>query len=120
MSTHFTSRPDPVLQDNPPLARQPRPALGPRVWAGAVIVAGGLGLIVLGGCFLCGVLELVRSTEIHAGFREEPSSAVSTLVIVLYAMAFLCFLGAALLLACGLLGLTRIMREKPGTIAPDH
>ena len=118
MSTYLTSRPEHALQDSPAPARPARAPVGPRVWAGAVIVAGGLGLIVLGGCFLMGVLELVRPT-IHPGVHEEASSAVSSLVIVLYAMAFLCFLGAALLLAIGLWGLTRILREKLDPPASD-
>jgi hypothetical protein len=120
MSTHFRSRPEPTHQASPPLPRQLRPAAGPRVWAGAVIVAGGLGLIVLGGCFLYGVLELVKPMAIHPGFREDASTAVSTLMIVLYLMAFLCFLGAAVLLAVGLCGLARIMRAKPDSPASDY
>ncbi len=120
MSTHFTSRPEPTHQDSPPFERPARAGLGPRVWAGAVIILGGLGLIVLGGCFLVGVLELVRPTALDLGVREETSAAVSTLLIILYIVAFLCFVGAAVLLTIGLCGLTRILREKPGPSLPEH
>jgi hypothetical protein len=62
---------------------------------------------VLGGCFLYGVLEIVR----HAGAEASPSA--STLVVILYVMAFACFVGAAVLLAVGLWGLARILLERP-------
>jgi hypothetical protein len=83
-----------------------------------VIVAGGLGLIVLGGCFLYGVLELVKPHAFNAGLNEGASVAVSVLLIILYVMAFACFAGAAVLLAIGLWGLTRILLERPR--APDE
>jgi hypothetical protein len=83
------------------------------VWSGAVIVAGSLGLIVLGGCFLYGVLELVRPGDLNPGPHEGFSSAVSVLLVVLYVMAFACFAAAAVLLAVGLWGLTRILLERP-------
>jgi hypothetical protein len=118
MNTHFTSHPEPPRPAGPAGARAARPGAGARVWAGAVIVAGGLGLIVLGGCFLYGVLELVKPRAVHP-LPEEASSAVSVLVIILYLMAFACFAAAAVLLAVGLWGLTRILLERPGPPEPD-
>jgi hypothetical protein len=107
METHFTTHPEDHRQGDFADAPVPRPGSGARVWAGAVIVTGGLGLIVLGGCFLYGVLELLR----QAG--AEASPAGSTLLVILYVMAFACFMGAAVLLAVGLWGLARILLERP-------
>jgi hypothetical protein len=87
----------------------------PRVWAGAVLVAAGLGLILLGGCFLIGVLELLHYFGTPQG-GEYPvrSGEVFFLEVVLYGMAFVCFLAAAVLLLLGLHGLLRIIHERSG------
>jgi|SRR5262245_52089105 len=115
METHITTHPADPRQGDLALASAPRPGSGARIWAGAVIVAGGLGLIVLGGCFLYGVLELVR----RAGVEPDASPAASTLLVILYVMAFACFAGAAVLLAVGLWGLAKILLERPNPPAPD-
>jgi hypothetical protein len=109
METHFTSYPAESRKGTFAPTPASRPGAGARVWAGLVIVVGGLGLIVLGGCFLYGVLEVLRLAEPHGA----ASPAASTLLVVLYVMAFLCFVGAGVLLAIGLWGLTRILMERP-------
>jgi hypothetical protein len=119
MNTHFTSHPEPPRSAGPAGTAAARPGAGARVWAGAIIVAGGLGLIVLGGCFLYGVLELVRPGPLNPGPHEGASSAVSVLLVILYVMAFACFAAAVGLLAVGLWGLTRILLEKPSPPEPD-
>jgi hypothetical protein len=118
MNTHFTSQVDYKRQGSVAGEREPSAGSGARVWAGAVIVASGLGLIVLGGCFLYGVLELVKPHAFHPGLNERASTAVSVLLVILYVMAFACFAGAAVLLVIGLWGLTRILRERPPS--PDE
>jgi hypothetical protein len=112
MDTHFTSSPELARPSSLAVASAPQPGSGARVWAGAVILAGGLGLIVLGGCFLYGVLQLVRPAAFNPGLHAEPAPAASTLLVVLYVMAFASFVGAAVLLILGLWGLAKILLEK--------
>lgn len=86
----------PVASDRPP-AR-----------VGFLIALIGLALIVLGGCFLIGVLLLVTGSLLYGpglGFGTSPKplgAAGITLMIVLYAAAFACFGAAAVLLIVGL------------------
>jgi hypothetical protein len=118
MNTHFTSQADYERQGSVAGDHAPRAGSGARVWAGAVIIAGGLGLIVLGGCFLYGVLELVKPHAFNPALHEGASTAVSVLMVILYVMAFACFAGAAVLLVIGLWGLTRILMARPPS--PDE
>jgi len=71
--------------------------------AAAVIAFSGLALIVLGGCFLIGVMGVTQSTfTAQAAFLE----------VVLYLLAFACFAGAAFCLYVGLKRLIQLaMRE---------
>src|SRR5262249_43410811 len=110
MDTHFTSSLGPTRQGNLTTAAATHPGAGARVWAGTVIVVAGLGLIVLGGCFLYGVLLLVQ--------HGEPGPDAWILQLILYVMAFACFLGAVALLILGLWGLARILLQKPGQAPP--
>lgn len=72
--------------------------------AAAALVSGvGLGLIVLGGCFLIGVL--ICGDSPRAGAFE-----LSLLAVVLYILAFACFGGAVCLLFIGIRRLIAIMR----------
>jgi hypothetical protein len=111
MNTHFTNSLDLTRQGNLTTAATPHPGAGARVWAGTVIVAAGLGLIVLGGCFLYGVLLLVQ--------RGEAGPDAWILQVVLYVMAFACFVGAAALLVLGLWGLARILLQRPAQAPPE-
>ncbi len=86
----------------------PRPALeyatayarSPRIWASAVLVAGGLGLIGLGGCFLIGVMFLHLPLIILNGAAASIPWTPGTYAFagVLYGASFACFAGAGVLL----------------------
>ena len=86
----------------------PTPRLGPRVWAGVAIVLVGLALILLGGCFLIGVMLTVSN-----GFNTTGTKALTGnqlgLVFILYVLAFGSFGGALWLLFVGIRGLLRVM-----------
>ena len=87
----------------------PAPRLGPRVWAGTAIVLAGLALILLGGCFLIGVMLTVSQ-----GFNMTATKPLTGnqlgLVFILYILAFASFGGALWLLFVGVRGLLRVMR----------
>lgn len=85
----------------------PTPRAGPRVWAGAAIVLAGLALIVLGGCFLVGVMLTVTNGFSITQALMTPSKY--GLMAILYALAFLCFGGARWLLFVGIRGLLRVL-----------
>jgi hypothetical protein len=88
---------------------EPRPAS--RGWAGAAIIVGGLGLILLGGCFLIGVLSIVRPSAFMGPMNAPPMTAAATaLMWILYLLAFGCFAGAAIMLFSGTRSLLRILR----------
>lgn len=91
----------------------PAPRPGARAWAGAAIIFGGLCLILLGGCFLIGVLALVSPstvTGMNNGSQPPLTAPQMILMSVLYLLAFASFAGAAALLAAGARGLLRVMR----------
>jgi hypothetical protein len=81
-----------------------------RVWAGAVIVFAGLALIVLGGCFLIGVILVAFPTQNKAEAFLLSPKAVRNLVVCLYALAFACFAGAVIMIRMGLRHLLQILR----------
>src|SRR5688500_4850468 len=88
----------------------PPPRGSARVWAGAAIVLAGLTLIVLGGCFLIGVMLVsTNGFSITGGPPTLPARAVM-LLVVLYAMAFGSFAAAVWLLAMGVRGLYAVLR----------
>jgi hypothetical protein len=71
--------------------------------AAATVIAGlGIALIVLGGCFLIGVLLCINGSS-GGGAGQFP------LLIVLYLLAFACFGGALVLLFMGVKRLFAIM-----------
>ena len=85
------------------------PRHGVRVWAAAVILLGGLGLLALGGCFLIGVMAMYTN-----GFFGQQSAPVlgrggHILIGVLYLLSFASFAGAAVVIAAGLRGLLAII-----------
>src|SRR5262249_26016428 len=112
METHFTSDPPYTGVGENETSRGSRGESGPRVWAGAVLLIAGLGLIVLGGCVLYAVLELVRLAGV------DPVAAW-VLQVILYVMAFICFAGAAVQLTVGSYGLVRILMELSAKPPPD-
>lgn len=85
----------------------PAPRTGARAWAGAAIVFGGMALVLLGGCFLIGVLGIVVNTPAAGG---KLTGSQWGLMLVLYAMAFICFTGAAVMIVIGTRGLLRVLR----------
>jgi hypothetical protein len=97
----------------PESARPPSTRSWERVAAGAVILIGSLGLLLIGGGFLAGVLSVVK-TDLPPGASPTPlSPGESALVTVLYVLAFGCFAVALALLCLGVFGLCRILWEKP-------
>ncbi len=89
---------------------QPAPSYGHKVFAGVAILLAGLGLIVLGGCFLIGVMIITN----HGFTPNQAAAPLATSafveVAVLYALAGLSFAGACLVLLAGLRALFRVMR----------
>lgn len=85
------------------------------VWAGFWVLAGGLVMIFLGGCFCIGVLMLV-TFDTSVGFK--PSSSPGTvwafrhtaLMCVLYAVAFACFAAGATMLVAAVRKLLSVGR----------
>jgi hypothetical protein len=81
-----------------------------RVWAGVAIVFAGLVLILLGGCFLIGVMMVTTNgLSIAGGPPTLPGRAVA-LLVVLYALAFASFGAAVFLLVMGVRGLYLMLR----------
>ena len=87
----------------------PIPRTGPRVWAGVAIVLAGLALIVLGGCFLIGVMLTVSQGFNMTATRPLTGNQLG-LVFILYTLAFASFSGALWLLFVGVRGLLQVMR----------
>ena len=82
----------------------------PRVWVGGLLLGGGLGLIVLGGCFLIGIWIMIGAHALDGPNTGNWSSQSFILMLVLYAFAFACLLGAAILIIAAtraLLGLIK-------------
>jgi hypothetical protein len=83
-----------------------------RTFAAAMIVIAGLALIVLGGCFLIGILMTIQ----HIGFSGavQPALPVTSgevvFVIVLSLLALAAFAGAVVLLILGVRSLLRVTR----------
>jgi hypothetical protein len=74
----------------------PAPTPGSPVAGGVWITFAGLALIVLGGCFLIGVM--ICSFNPNAA----SSSPGMGFIILLYVMAFLCFIAAVFLMVLGI------------------
>jgi hypothetical protein len=109
---HFTTRlPDTAYPE----------AAGPRLWPGAVMLGCSLVLVFLAGCFLIGVLGLVRPDLFIGGpppATPVPLSAQEqALMFTLYGFAFASLLGAVVLFFLGVrwlcLGLARCQDTQP-------
>ena len=102
--------PAPTYPDTVPYAT-PAPRPVPKVWAGTAIVCGGLCLMILGGCFLIGVMALVQPSALGS-FGSPPTMTAPQIALmgVLYLLAALSFGGAATLLFIGTRALLRVMR----------
>lgn len=86
---------------------------GAKAWAGAAILSGGLCLILLGGCFLIGVMAIVQHSSFGGPVNPPPplTGGEVGLMVVLYGLAFLSFGGAVAMLFAGARGLLRVMRS---------
>ena len=88
----------------------PAPSYGHKVGAGVAILLAGLGLILLGGCFLIGVM-LVTNHGFNPSLANAPlTQSAWVLIIVLYGLAGISFGCAALVLLAGLRALFRVVR----------
>lgn len=71
----------------------------PSYWGAGILALVGLGLIGLGGCFLIGVLAVHSPQVFLPNATPTPLTWGSILfVIILYALAGLCFVNAGLIL----------------------
>jgi hypothetical protein len=85
-----------------------------RVWAGAVLLLAGLGLVVLGGCFVIGILlDVNSSVAAPTGAAAPPPRTWEALdyyvFVCLHVLALACFAGAALLFVVGARGLLHVL-----------
>ena len=87
--------------------------VGPRAWAGAAILAAGLALVGLGGCFMIGVLSVLSPASTFGTTLTKPqiNGAELSFICVLYVLAFACFAVLSTLLFLGTRGLLRVMHE---------
>jgi hypothetical protein len=68
--------------------------------------------MLLGGCFLVGVMMLLTGT----GFSNQPvgfawNSGLTLLLVTLYGLAIACFLGSMVLIVISIRGLMRLLRR---------
>lgn len=83
---------------------------GVRVAAGACLTLAGLVLIVLGGCFLIGAMEIVdRHFRFHHNY--DLTGEARTLVHWCYGAGVVCLVLALTVLALGIRGLTRLLHD---------
>lgn len=69
------------------------------LWIGAILIAGGLGLVALGGCFLIGVMLVLRNGFLTNAAAGAPMTGHDTaFLVVLYTCAAVTFAGAATLI----------------------
>jgi hypothetical protein len=106
-----------ALPDEPRPRHRPR---GAQVWAGAVLLLGGLMLIFLGGCFLIGALLIALPGIVNP--CPDPGAPPPTaawqpeevfLFVVLNGLSLACFISALVLMLLGVRGLLRILAWKP-------
>ena len=109
--TEFTAAPPPTFDEDAPRRRS---SSAPRVWAGALLLAAGLALVLLGGCFLIGAVVIANPTFFNPSPPAAPPSpswdpANVFLFTALNILALVCFLGAAVLFVVGFVGLYRLL-----------
>ena len=97
------------------------PPLGPRVWAGAILLLSSLGFFFLAGCFAMGILALVNPQSLNGPSPPTLPDAVAlssqqvTFLVTLYVLAGLSVLASSVLFFMGMVGLVRILYSKPPT-----
>jgi hypothetical protein len=110
-SMDYAGAPPTYDEDAPPR----RSAHAPRIWAGAVLLLAGLGLILLAGCFLIGAVVIANPDFFNpspaAGPPAVPSwdAANIFLFTALNILALACCVSAAIVFVVGFLGLYRIL-----------
>ena len=82
---------------------------GPRVLAATMILFAGLGLVVLGGCFLIGILLMVTGGFVVGATPPATTTASIMLMATLYLLAFTSFAASIALMVLGLRGLLRVI-----------
>jgi hypothetical protein len=95
---------------------QQGPPLGPRVWAGAILMASSVLFLLLGGCFAVGILILLDPTGVNGGQTTPPdlSPDQQIFLLALYVLAAMSVLASGMLFFIGILGLVRILYGKTG------
>ncbi len=85
---------------------------GPKVWAGAMLLAGGVSLVIVAGCFMIGVLLATNPSAMGSFSTPPPPPRTPDIVLitVLYLLAFLSVAGAATLLFLGAHSLLRLIK----------
>lgn len=87
------------------------PSHGHKVAAAFFVTLVGLGILVIGGCFLIGVMATLAKNFNQFAPAPTPLTAADTVfVTVLYALAFASFAAGALVILAGLRSLFRIIR----------
>ncbi len=89
----------------------PSPSYGHKVLAGAAILLAGLGLVVLGGCFLIGVMLITSHGFNNSAAAQPLSSASLILIAILYVLAFASFGGAVAVFLVAMRALLSVMRS---------
>jgi hypothetical protein len=80
-------------------------------FAATMILFGGLSLIVLGGCFLIGILITIQHVGLNGAVQQMPMTAGEIVfVVVLSALALASFGGAIALLILGTRALLQVTR----------
>ena len=98
-------------EDAPPR----RSSLAPRVWAGAILVAAGLALVGLGGCFMIGAVVIANPAFFDPSPPPGPPPAPTWepvnvfLFSALNVLAVACFAGATVVFVVGFRGLYRLL-----------
>ena len=75
------------------------------VWVGAIILAAGLAMVGMGGCFLIGAARVVMWSNYTAVSNE---GVTYSLLAMLYLCCLLCFAAAVVLLTTGTRSLLRV------------
>lgn len=84
-----------------------------RVFAGAAILSAGVALIFFSGCFLIGVLTLLRPGTFMDEVPPSLNADDRTLLYALYAMSAVCFFGGIVMAGRGFSALSRVIAERP-------
>ena len=102
-----------------PLTYEPMgPSHADRIWAAVAILFAGLALVVLGGCFLIGIMA---SEEMYPGTPISLITSPKLLVGILYFLTFACLLPATILLFRGAITLIRILNiPTPPSVAGER